>query len=462
MDSSIFSSLANIVGENNVLIGEHVESRFSTDWTRQNTPAPYAVIRPRTTDEVSSILSCCTANNQRIVTLGGLTGMVRGAVASKNEIALSLERMVDIEQLDETNRSIQVRAGAILQSIQDHAENHGLHFPLDLGGRGSCTIGGILSTNAGGNRVIKYGMARDLVLGLEAVLANGEIITSMNNLIKNNAGYDLKHLFIGAEGTLGVITRCVLKLKPVARSENVALVALRDFQSLTQMLHYCDEHTGGQLSAFEVMWNNFYRAVTGLPHITQPLPANFPLYVLIETLGGDAHHDKKRFEIILEECLNKGIIENAVIAQSSKERKALWGVRDAIGELLSQLRPFAPFDISLKISHIESFVNEAQKLFSKNWPNEKVLFFGHVGDNNLHIVVSAPSPKEVSAIDDAVYSLLSEFGGSISAEHGIGILKRKYLPISRSEQEIRLMRNLKKTLDPKGLLNRDRIFLFNT
>jgi len=334
-------------------------------------------------------------------------------------------------------------------------------FPLDLGARGSATIGGNIATNAGGNSVIRYGMMRDQVLGLEAVLADGTVISSMNTVIKNNTGYDLKQLFIGSEGTLGIVTRAVLRLRPQMQSGSAALVALNGFEQVAKLLHLMDSELGGTLSSFEVMWNDFYALITGHnPAHGLPLPDTFPFYVLLEANGSHEDIDRLRFEDALEGALESELIVDAVIAQSEQQRKDLWAIRDDIEGLVHALDPPITFDVSLSIADMDGYVLGVRKSMTDQIPEARLVVFGHIGDGNIHLVVGAGDLEDatVELVENLVYAPLEHCGGVISAEHGIGLQKREYLPISRSAEEIALMKLLKQALDPKGLLNPGKIF----
>jgi FAD/FMN-containing dehydrogenase len=406
-------------------------------------------------------LKLCHAVGQTVVTHGGLTGLVGGARASADDIVLSLERMNAIEAVDTINRTLTVGAGAILHSVHDVAEEAGLLFPLDFGARGSATIGGSISTNAGGNSVIRYGMTRDQLLGVEAVLADGTIISSLKGVIKNNTGYDLKQLFIGSEGTLGIVTRAVLRLRPLPRSRNTALVAIEDFDRLGRFLRDMDSALGGTLSAFEVMWNDFYKLIVGDgDKHGQPLQPSHGYYVLIESTGGHEDADKSRFEDALEEALEQELIVDAVIAQSKQQREDLWAIRDDIEGLGKALFPVITFDVSLGIPQMDDYVEEVRKHLTEHWADSKMVVFGHLGDGNIHLVITIGSleEKEVHAVEAIVYEALGRRQGIISAEHGIGVDKRAYLKHSRSTAEIALMKTLKQALDPKGILNPGKIF----
>jgi FAD/FMN-containing dehydrogenase len=420
---------------------------------------PRALFRPASTEEVSRILCACQAAGAGVVPWGGRTGLVEGTYA-EGLLALSLDRMNRIEEIDAAGATMTVQAGCILQNVCEAADEAGLLFPLDLGARGSATIGGNISTNAGGNRVIRFGMTRDLVLGLEAVLADGTVMSSLNHLIKNNAGYDLKHLFIGSEGTLGVVTRAVLRLRPKPVSQNMAMMAVADFASLPKLLRRLEKALGGTLSAFEVMWESFYTLVTTPPaQGVAPVPHGYPYYVMVEAMGGDQEADDARFERVLGEALEAGDIVDAVIAKSQAERNKMWGLRDDVAQVI-RMGPFFTFDVSLRIPEMESFVADVREGLKARWPQFQMMIFGHLGDGNLHVIpgVGDGTPEARRAVEEIVYGALRTRGGSVSAEHGIGLEKRRYLPWSRSAEEIALMKTLKRALDPKNILNPGKVF----
>jgi FAD/FMN-containing dehydrogenase len=342
--------------------------------------------------------------------------------------------------------------------VQDEAEKHDLMYPVDFGARGSAHIGGSAATNAGGNGVIRYGMTRESVLGLEAVLADGTVVSSMNRMLKNNAAYDLKHLFIGSEGTLGVITRLVLRLREQPRSTQTAFVACASFQNVIAVLKHMDASLGGSLSAFEVMWNEFYRLVTTPPAKgTPPLGQEHPYYVLLEASGGDAVRDQEQFEAALGEAIESGLVADAAIATSKAQREAMWALRDDVEQMFRMGMPVA-FDISLPLADMEEYVDEAVRNLARDWPAYRRFVFGHLGDGNLHFIVCGPPNVEARhGIERCVYEPLGRRNGSVSAEHGIGLEKQPWLSLSRSPAELELMRRLKQTLDPKGILNPGRV-----
>ena len=420
---------------------------------------PDVVLRPQSTEQVSAILRICSAAGQALVPLGGKTGMANGHFQTAGEIGLSLERMNAIEEIDPDNRTMTVQAGCILQVAVEAAEELGLLLPLDFGARGSATLGGIVATNAGGNRVIRYGMLRDMVLGLEVVLADGTVVTSLNKMLKNNTGYDIKQWFIGAEGTLGVITRVVLRLRPTPSSQNTALLAVDDFPSVIKLLHSLDASTAGTLSAFEVMWPDFYEFITraGSLH-TPPLPHGSAYYVLVETLGSDPGRDAERFETVLGQAMEEGLIADAVLTRSQSERNAIWEIRDDVLELF-KLGPIIPFDISVTLDKMESFISDIRT--GMDALKEPVcVIFGHLGDSNLHVILGAKNAAEFDykALEHLLYETVERYQGSVSAEHGVGLAKREQLHRSRSAVELHLMMAMKKMLDPNNILNPNKIF----
>jgi FAD/FMN-containing dehydrogenase len=354
-----------------------------------------------------------------------------------------------------------VQAGAILQNVQEQAEEHGWHFALDLGARGSATIGGNISTNAGGNSVVRYGMMREQVLGLEAVLADGTVLTSMNSMLKNNAGYDLKQLFIGSEGTLGIVTRAVLRLRPLQGAVQTALVALNNFADVGALLRRLGVELEGKLNSFEVMWNSHYRLLAEESGRHQAfLPVDYPYYVLVESCGNDQAREEEHFTGVFGALLEQEAIADAVIAQSGQQADQLWEMRDDIEALVLALYPIIPFDISLPIRDMESYVANVESEIKRRWPGTRVVTFGHLGDGNIHLGIG-PVEDEY-AVQSVVYQHLAEVGGSISAEHGIGLEKKPFLSCSRNEAEIALMKTLKSALDPKNILNPGKIISTET
>lgn len=461
--TSIITEIEDITGPRGVIKGNEVRTR-SGDWQGRTPCNAKAIIRPASTEELSQILRLCNEKKQTVIPVGGLTGLVHGTDANDDDLLLSLERMNVIEGIDPVGATINVQAGAPLQAVQDAARKHKLLYPVDLGARGSCTIGGNIATNAGGNQVLRYGMTREQVLGLEAVMADGTIMTSMNSLIKNNTGYDLKQLFIGAEGTLGIVTRAVLRLQPLPSDSNTALLAFSNFENLTQFFCLAKQYLMASLTSFEVMWREHYQivAVDSGNH-TPPLPAGSMIYALIESTDTEAAKSGEVFNSLLEQAFERDLIEDAVVSQSLSQREALWAIREDIECLANTLLPGGVFDISLPIVEMEDYVFNLKQAVTHRWGEQaKVVIFGHLGDGNLHVVISPGewSNEFQQEAEELVYKPLQSMGGSISAEHGIGIEKRENLSRTRAPQEINMMRQLKAVFDPKGILNPGKIFEF--
>lgn len=336
---AVLKNITAIVGAGNVLTGDDVGAR-RVDWLTGTPCRAGAIVRPGSTKELAAVMCACHAANQPVVIHGGLTGLVHGAEAAPEELAISLERMTAIEAVDPVGGTLTVQAGAPLQRVQEAAADSGMHFTLDLGARGSCTIGGNIATNAGGIRVIRHGMMRDQVLGLEAVLADGTVVSAMNRMLKNNAGYDLKQLFIGSEGTLGIITRAVLRLQPQQSATQTAMVSCDDFRALTGLLQHMRHTLGEQLVAFEVMWCNHYALLTDESgRHSPPLPPDAAYYVLIEALGHHHAETTQRFEAAIETAFDEALLTNAVVAISEHQRRRLWAIREDIEGLLHHLTP---------------------------------------------------------------------------------------------------------------------------
>lgn len=457
IDANLLAQLQAALPAEALVTGDDLKGR-AEDWRRTRHTRAKVLLRPATTEQVATALALCHAAGQTVITQGGLTGLVHGVDSSESDVVLSLERMRKIETIDPVQRVAVVEAGVTLQQLQEAADEHGLAFPLDLGARGSATLGGNASTNAGGNRVLRFGMMREMVLGLEVVLADGTVIPAMNRLIKNNSGYDLKQLFIGAEGTLGVVTRLVLRLREKPAHQDVAFAAVPSFAALTGLLKHMDRALGGGLSAFEVMWPEFYELVTTAPAKGQaPLPHGSPFYVLIESLSGDAGGDG-RFQSALEQALEQELIADVAIAQSQANVAAIWALRDDVGQTGRWGAPIA-FDISLPIASMPEYVESIKTGLRAQWAGVRTFVFGHMGDGNLHVVVSTDGlPKDArGTVERIIYEPLQKMGGAISAEHGIGLEKKEWLPVSRSPAEIELMRTVKRAMDPKGILNPGRI-----
>ena len=441
--------LRQIVGEKDVISGPDLLERATSYWDSSPTLAK-AMVRPRSTEQVSDILRICNELHQTVVVQGGLTGAVKGASTQPEDLIISLEKMTDIESVDQLDGVAVIQAGAILQTVQEQLAEQGFLFPLDLGARGSCTIGGNVATNAGGINVLRYGMIRNSVLGLEAVLADGTIISSMSEMLKNNTGYDLKQLFIGSEGTLGVVTRVVVKLHPLPKSRQTALLAMESFDAVVALLKTLKSDLAGTLSAYEVMWNNYFSSVTVDGAHASPLSRDYPYYVLTEAEGANPTADEERFQRVLEQAFEGGGVVDAVLPKSEVERDALWAIREDFDVVL----PAYLYDVSLPIRSMSLYVDRVKIALSEWREDTLLLIFGHIADGNLHIFIGPfGDDAHRERCDGIVYGCLEGLKGSISAEHGIGVDKKAWLSSTRSGSETRLMKSLKGLLDPTNLLN---------
>lgn len=452
MNTDILARLEDIVGVRRVVAGERVAD-YEFPWETHDVCKARAIIYPSTTEEVAEVLRACNELRQTVVPFGGTTNLVQGCATAPGDIVLSLEKMNSIEEIDATSRTMTAQAGVTLQEAQDAADKDKLYFPVDFGARSSCQLGGIVATNAGGTKVIRYGMTRDTVLGLEAVLADGTVVSSMNRYLKNNSGFDLKQLFIGSEGVLGVITRVVFRLRPKATSHNVALLACESFDDVVAILEATGNSLPNTLTAFEVMWNNFYElAVKPRGRLPTPIEPGTDFYVIVESMGVDAEHDAAAFEAMLETLMEQGLLADGTIAKSDREREEIWAIRHEVEPIIATAHNF---DVSLRSADVGRYVDAVDAAVRQRYPDAQVIGFGHLGDNNVHVSVLGLEWDEdtIRGVEEAVYGCLEPFAGAISAEHGIGLEKRAYLPISRTAQEIALMASLKCTLDPNNILN---------
>ena len=452
--------LREIVGDGDVLTGRDASDR-TTVWETHQPCNAKAIVRPSSTEQVAAIMRACFELGQSVVPYGGLTNLVQGCATTPDDIALSFEKMNAIEEIDTTAHTMTAQAGVTMQSAQEAADKGDLFFPVDIGARETCMLGGNVSSNAGGTKVIRYGMMRDSVLGLEAVLADGTVVSSMNRFIKNNSGFDLKHLFIGTEGALGLVTRIVFRLSVKPQTHNVALVACNDYEQVVAVLNKAKTLLGSSLCGFEVMWSDFYDTVTQPQgKLRSPLSESYPFYTIVEAMGTRPGADDENFEGVLGDMIESELIRDGVIAKSDKEREEIWAIR---GEVEWLVKDCYNFDVSLRIADVGQYVEQVMSRIENDIPGALVAAFGHLGDNNIHVSVLCEGNKTVHAetIEKHVYESLVPYQGAISAEHGIGLEKKPYLSISRSAEEIELMKSLKRSMDPKNILNPGKVVSLN-
>jgi FAD/FMN-containing dehydrogenase len=457
VSAEFVAQLKDIVGECGLLLGSDVRSRSADPFRSIPIQSPI-IVRPSSTQEVSAVMKLCHARRQRVVMHGGRTGVSGGAFTQPDEIVMSLERMNRIEEVNEVSHIAVVQAGAVLEALHNAVAAADLFFPVELGAKGSATIGGMISTNAGGNRVLRWGMMRQNLLGVEAVLADGSIVSSMNRLLKNNAGYDLKHLFIGTEGTLGIVTRAVLRLVPAPLTQSVAFVSVDSFHKVLELLNRGRRLP--TLSAFEVLWQDFYSLLAESGSNRRPVEPDQPYYVLIEAMGQNRQADEQIFEQFVEGIYNEGLIVDAVTASSGKQVADLWRVREGSEVIVKEFGTFVSSDVSIDVQRVEAFLARTKELLRQRYAEVRTATFGHLGDNNIHVAINVGTDtvREENNVERLLFQAVREFGGAITAEHGIGQLKREFLPAHRTAEEMDVMKRVRGALDPLGILNHHVLF----
>ena len=469
MNTALIDALRAQLGAAHVLLpSDHDLSGYERDWRKRYAGRALAVVRPADTAQVAAVVALAREHGAALVPQGGNTGLVGGGVpdGSGTRLLLSLQRLNRVRQIDPSNLTMTVEAGCVLQSVQQAAREADLLFPLSLAAEGSCTIGGNLATNAGGTQVLRYGNARELCLGLEVVTADGAIWDGLSGLRKDNTGYDLRDLFIGSEGTLGVITAATLKLHPLPRARMTALAACDTLRDAVTLLGLAQARCGAALTGFEVM-NALSLALVRkhFPQLAQPLGPR-PWTVLLELSDSEGEeHARTQFESLLEEALERGAIDDAAVAETLSQSHAMWHLRESIPLAQSEEGLNIKHDIALPVSRIPNFVERCDALLAERFPGARLVDFGHLGDGNLHYNVQAPEGvaaadflrEHEAAVNAIVYDEVTAHGGSISAEHGIGQLKREELAQRKNPVALQLMRQIKQALDPRGLMNPGRV-----
>lgn len=470
--SELITTLRSIVGAAQVLTHDDPATDLSAweqDWRKRSRGRALAVVRPGSTAEVAAVVKACTAAGVSIVPQGGNTGLVVGSVpdGSGTQVVLSLTRMNAVRAMDGDNLTMTVEAGCVLQVLQENAEQAGYLFPLSLAAEGSCTIGGNLATNAGGTQVVRYGNARELCLGLEVVTAQGEVWNGLSGLRKDNTGYDLRDLFVGSEGTLGVITAATMKLYPLPAAQLTAWAAVPSLEAAVQLLGLAHRHLGAGLTGFEVMGQFALSLVAQhFPQQRVPLWADHPYCVLLENSDSESEdHARGQFERLLETAFEQGVVSDAVVAESLQQAHALWHIRESIPLAQAEEGLNIKHDISLPVSKIPAFCAETDALLQREVPGVRLVNFGHLGDGNLHYNVQAPEGgdpatfllEQEERVNHLVFDQVARFDGSISAEHGVGSLKVDKLPQYKDPVALALMKSVKRALDPQNILNPGRV-----
>lgn len=466
--NALIDQLRNLCGAPHVLTHDDPGADLSAweqDWRKRSRGRALAVVRPGSTAEVAAVVKACAAQGISIVPQGGNTGLVVGSVPddSGTQVVLSLTRMTAVRQIDPDNLTMTVEAGCILQNLQDVAEAAGFLLPLSLAAEGSCTIGGNLGTNAGGTQVLRYGNARDLCLGLEVVTAQGDIWHGLSGLRKDNTGYDLRHLMIGSEGTLGIITAATLKLFPLPAAQLTAWAAVPSMQAAVQLLGLAHARLGPGLTGFEVMGQFALSLVDKhYPQQRVPLFRDQPWCVLLENSDSENEaHARQQFDALLEAAIETGCVSDAVVAENIAQARALWHIRESIPLAQAEEGLNIKHDISIPVSRIPAFVAETDALLEREIPGVRLVNFGHLGDGNLHYNVQAPEGSDGPAflreheeqVNRLVFDQVARYEGSISAEHGVGELKADKLPTYKDPTALAMMRAIKQALDPQNILN---------
>ncbi len=460
---TLLTSLTNTHGFDDSQIKTDSESleHWGKDWTKHFAPAPSAVVFPRSTEQVQSVIKLANEHNIVVTPSGGRTGLSAGAVASNGEIVISLDKMNKIGEFYPADRMVEIEAGVITEQLQQFAEDKGLYYPVDFASAGSSQIGGNIGTNAGGIKVIRYGMTRNWVLGLTVVTGKGDILQLNRGMIKNATGYDLRHLFIGAEGTLGIVTKAQMKLERAPQDLTVMVFGMDEFEHVMNVLSAFQSQL--DLTAFEFFDDVAIDKLMATGHVQEPFEARTKYYALLEFEAPyESIMDKAM--AMFEQCMENGWIVDGVMSQSLSQAPELWKLREYISDTISEFTPYKN-DVSVLISYVPEFIKDIEQVVNTNYPDFEICWFGHIGDGNLHLNILKPENlskdeffEKCQSVNDLVFQTVQKYGGSVSAEHGVGMTKKPYLNYSRSETEIEYLKELKKVFDPNGIMNRGKIF----
>lgn len=449
-------ALEALIGQDRVRLDGEALDVYGRDWTKIHAPKPRAIAFPRTTEDVQKIVQFANEKNIALVPSGGRTGLSAGAVAANNELVIVMDYMNKVVEFNAIDRSVTVQAGMITEQLQHFAEEQGLYYPVDFASAGSSQIGGNIATNAGGIKVIKYGMTRDWVLGLTVVTGKGEILNLNKGLIKNNTGYDLRHLFIGAEGTLGIITEATIKLTRAPKNLTVMVLGV---PSMTAVMDVLKTFQGNMdLTAFEFFSENALAKVTAHHQLQRPFATAMPYYALLEfEVENEGVMDLAMQ--LFEQCMEAGWVEDGVISQNETQLQNLWSLREFISETISHETPYKN-DLSVVVSKVPEFLTAVDTFVEETYPGFEIVWFGHIGDGNLHLNILKPKAMDQAEffekchlVSEKVFTITQQFGGSVSAEHGVGLVKKDFLHFSRSPEEILYMKAIKQAFDPNKIMN---------
>src|SRR5690554_3276675 len=434
---------------------------YGKDWTRIFPPAPLAIVLPKTTEQVQALVRFANETGVALVPSGGRTGLSAGVVAANGEVVVSFDNMNQILEFNENDRTVRCQAGVVTEQLQNFAEEHNLYYPVDFASAGSSQLGGNISTNAGGIKVIRYGMSRDWVAGLKVVTGKGDILDLNKDLAKNNTGYDLRHLFIGAEGTLGFITEATMKLTRKPKNLTVLVLGLNDLANTMDVLQTFQKKI--DLTAYEFFSHQAMGHVLAHGQVQAPFETETPYYALLEF---EATSDQVMDDAmsLFEQCVENGWVPDGVISQSETQAHNLWQLRERISESIAPRTPYKN-DISVVVSKVPGFLQEIDELVTEHYPDFEIIWFGHIGDGNLHLNILKPEDmakedffEKCQQVNKWVFEIVEKYQGSVSAEHGVGMTKKPYLQYTRSEAEIAYLRGIKQVFDPNGIINPGKIF----
>lgn len=460
-ETELLAKLANIVGADWVKTSDADKQNYGKDWTRAYPADPVVVVLPNTIEEVQEIVALANTEDFAIVPSGGRTGLSGGAVAMNQEVVVAFDRMNKILDYNASDMQVTCQPGVITEQLQQFALEQGLLYPVDFASSGSSQIGGNIATNAGGIKVIRYGMTRSWVEGLKVVTGSGELLCLNNGLAKNATGYDFRHLFVGSEGTLGLVVEATMGLTGQAKDPSVLLLGVNDMQSTMPVLQQFRSKLN--LTAFEFFSNKALRHVMAEKDLQKPFAEETEFYVLIE-FENNTEADLETAMELFEQCMESGWVVDGTISQNLNQAKSLWRLREDISETISQFTPYKN-DISVKVAKLPKFLQEVDSLVSEHYPNFEIIWFGHIGDGNVHLNILKPNDMEAAdffaecgKVSDWVFEIVKNYEGSVSAEHGVGLLKKPYLKYSRSEVEIEFMRQIKSVFDPNKVMNPGKVF----
>lgn len=458
----MLQALQDLLGADKVRTDTDALITFGRDWTKIHEPKPSAIVFPRSTEEVQALVKFANQHQLALVPSGGRTGLSAGAVATQGEIVVAFDYMNQLLEFNPVDRSVTVEAGMITEQLQQIAEEKGLFYPVDFASAGSSQIGGNISTNAGGIKVIRYGMTRDWVTGLRVVTGQGDILELNNRgLLKNNTGYDLRHLFIGAEGTLGLITEATIQLARAPKDLQVLVLGVVGMAEVMQVLHTFQ--TSLDLTAFEFFSHNALEKVVAHQGLNAPFATQAPYYALIEFEATQEETLEEAMRLF-EACVEQAWVVDGAISQSEQQAQNLWRLREDISETISQYTPYKN-DISVRVSKVPQFLEEVDQVVSEHYPDFEIVWFGHIGDGNLHLNILKPESlakeeffSRCHQVSQWVFAIVSRYQGSVSAEHGVGLIKKDYLHHTRTPEEIAYMKAIKRAFDPQNVLNPGKIF----